>query len=109
VLSAAERDAWDNIAEVDREEAFLHYWTCKEAVLKATGDGLRVPMTRVSISPPDEEPPTLMAFDGREDLPATLRLTPLAARDGYVATLAVIAPTATAAVSVTEHDGTALL
>ena len=79
------------------------------AVLKATGDGLRVPMTRVSISPPDQAPPTLLAFDGRDDLPATLRLTPLAARDGYVATVAVIAPATTTTVTVTEHDATALL
>jgi 4'-phosphopantetheinyl transferase len=108
VLSPTEREAWETIPEVDREEAFLHYWTCKEAVLKATGDGLRVPMTRVSISPPGEAP-SLHGFEGRDDLPATLRLTRLAAREGYAATVAVIAPATTTTVTVTEHDATALL
>lgn len=33
--------------------SFLQLWTRKEALLKATGEGLSVPMTSITLSPPD--------------------------------------------------------
>ncbi|WP_103021426.1 4'-phosphopantetheinyl transferase family protein [Salinibacter altiplanensis] len=48
VLTAAERTQWRARAAPapDRQDAFLHIWTCKEAFLKATGEGLhRAPQT----------------------------------------------------------------
>jgi 4'-phosphopantetheinyl transferase len=44
-----------------RARACLAYWTRKEAVLKATGEGLNKPMTDFTLSSPDE-PPALVSW-----------------------------------------------
>lgn len=44
--------------------SFVTCWTRKEAVLKATGEGLRVPLTDVVVTPPGE-PAGLVAWRGR--------------------------------------------
>jgi 4'-phosphopantetheinyl transferase len=49
-----------------RVDGFLRYWTRKEAVLKATGDGLRVPMDELVVSAP-EEAAELRSWRGRPD------------------------------------------
>lgn len=43
--------------------AFFTFWTRKEAVLKATGDGLDRPMTDVVVTPP-QQAPALVSFTG---------------------------------------------
>ncbi|WP_460368450.1 4'-phosphopantetheinyl transferase family protein [Actinocorallia lasiicapitis] len=68
----------------------LHvYWTRKEALLKVTGDGLRVPMTDLTLSAPDE-PPVLLDWAGRPGLAARIRLYDLDPAPGYAAALALI-------------------
>jgi 4'-phosphopantetheinyl transferase len=73
---------------------FFVYWTRKESALKATGDGLTVPMNRVLVTAPDE-PAELLGYPGRP------RSGPLVAQmcdlvpgpgrgDGYVAALTVL-------------------
>ncbi|WP_327581139.1 4'-phosphopantetheinyl transferase superfamily protein [Nonomuraea sp. NBC_00507] len=71
----------------DPVAGFIAYWTRKEAVLKATGDGLRVPMSHVIVSPPDQ-PARLLGFRGRPLL--RVALTDLPRRDGHAAALAII-------------------
>jgi 4'-phosphopantetheinyl transferase len=85
---------------------FTRYWTRKEAVLKATGDGLRVPMTDLAVAPP-HLPPTLAAFATRPDLPARTRMMALSPGPGYEATLAVI--DSSAEPDTTEQDAFSLL
>ncbi len=70
-------------------QGLLTYWTRKEAVLKATGDGLRVPLTDVRVSAPDE-PPRLLSWEGRRDLPGRMTLRTLDPGPGYAACLALI-------------------
>jgi 4'-phosphopantetheinyl transferase len=67
---------------------FLRAWTRKEAVTKATGDGLRVPFTQVVVSGADE-PPRVIAWP-YQDSPDSVSLFDLDAPDGYLAALAVI-------------------
>lgn len=69
--------------------AFLSYWTRKEAVVKATGDGLSAGLTGVVVSPPDE-PARLISYAGRPDLPATTTMVDLVSSAGLSATLALI-------------------
>ncbi len=73
----------------------LHvYWTRKEALLKATGDGLKVAMTDLTVSPADR-PAALLDWRGRPGLPARIRLRDLEAPDpAYAAALALILPEA---------------
>jgi len=47
-----------------RERAdFYTYWCRKESVVKATGDGLRIPLTKVRVSPANE-PARLVSYAG---------------------------------------------
>lgn len=68
---------------------FFTYWTRKEAVLKATGDGLRVPMTEVVVSAPDE-PPAVLGFAPRPELVGRFAMATLHPGEGYAAALAVL-------------------
>lgn len=79
VLAADEHAA--DVAE------FYRYWTRKEAVVKATGDGIGVGLTGVRVSAP-HDPARLLSYPGVPHLRATLRdLTP---GPGYLASVAVL-------------------
>lgn len=95
VLGAGER--------ADTLPEFFCYWTRKEALVKATGDGLRAALTEVAVTPPDQ-PPRLLRYRDRPDLVAGL--ADLAAGDRYAAAVAVLAPDP---LRVRQHDGSALL
>lgn len=64
VLSPAERAAYDLVPEPARAAAFTTYWVRKEAVLKATGEGLRVDPARLTVAAPDQ-PAELLGWRGR--------------------------------------------
>jgi len=83
--------------------AFFGYWTRKEAVVKATGDGLRMALTEVVVTAPDA-PPQLLRYGQRRDLVACL--ADLDAGPGYAAAVAVLAP---GPLRVSTRDATALL
>jgi 4'-phosphopantetheinyl transferase len=67
----------------------LAYWTRKEALLKATGDGLRVPLRDLRVSAPDE-PPRLRDWDGRPGLAERIVMHALEPGPGYAACLALL-------------------
>jgi len=48
-LTAAERATLAPLAESERRRRFLRYWTCKEAMSKATGDGLSAPFRQLEV------------------------------------------------------------
>ena len=65
---------------------FYAYWTRKEAVLKATGEGLRRRMTSIEVAPPSA-PPALVSLNGSRGVAcrmADLRLP------GYAGAVAVL-------------------
>jgi phosphopantetheinyl transferase len=50
-FAAPERRYLASFAAERRSNAFFRIWTSKEAILKATGHGLRIPPERISIAP----------------------------------------------------------
>ncbi|WP_067488127.1 4'-phosphopantetheinyl transferase family protein [Actinomadura hibisca] len=71
------------------ERALLAYWTRKEALLKATGDGLRIPLTNLHVTPP-EMAPRLLTWKNRPDLPPRFTMRSLDAGPAYTACLALL-------------------
>ena len=98
-LSPAETASLADLPAEDRAAAFFVYWTRKEAVMKATGKGLRIPLKSITFSRHDE--PARLVFSGDAALdPATTRMADLKAADGYRAAIAVLT---TDELSVTEE------
>jgi 4'-phosphopantetheinyl transferase len=85
-LTQREQATLADLDEDARRRRFLRYWTCKEAMSKATGDGLSAPFRRLEVriaetielaaGPPPYEPSRwrLHAVDGREGYLATAAL-----------------------------------
>jgi 4'-phosphopantetheinyl transferase len=88
------------MAETETGDLFVA-WTRKEAVTKATGDGLRVSFKEVVLA---DDPLRVVAWPYPAP-PESVTLFDLAPGPGYVAALAVIGDCG----DVVSHDGTALL
>lgn len=104
VLSAAEQAVVAALPAAERGPALLRYWTRKEALLKATGDGLAVAPSGITVTPPDA-PPALIAWEGASPLDGEAHLLDLAPGPGHVASLAALGPR----LAVTERSADALL
>ncbi|MFV0127751.1 4'-phosphopantetheinyl transferase family protein [Streptomyces sp. HMX112] len=89
VLSAPERAALDRVPDAERPWAFTRYWARKEAVLKATGDGLMVDPARLTVSPPDA-PAALAEWRERPEPHLPVRLHDVDAGEGHRAAVAVL-------------------
>ncbi len=88
VLADDERSVLRALPAARREAAFMRYWTRKEAVLKATGDGLLTPMAALRVTAPGAEPAVAGWPAGQ---PAReVRMLDLDAGRGYRACLAVL-------------------
>lgn len=93
----------DELQAVTDWTTLLTCWTRKEAILKATGHGLRLPMAEVVVSPP-HEPPALLAFPAVE--PPACQLATLDVGPNHVGAVAVLTA---ALLTVTVSDGAPLL
>lgn len=86
-FSAREHAELQRIPEAARKRAFLTCWTRKEAVIKATGKGLRLALDQIQITvDPDAQPQLLQIPEGRT---TDWSLYSLDAGDDYVATVAL--------------------
>ena len=103
VLSAAEQAALAAVPPAGRARAFLVAWTRKEAVTKATGDGLHAAFSDVIVAA-DAGAPRLVSWPYSRS-PHSVSLLDLDADPGYVAALAVIGRCE----AVRARDGSALL
>jgi 4'-phosphopantetheinyl transferase len=88
-LSPAEREAVAGLPETERSAAFFVYWTRKEAVMKATGKGLKIPLQSITFSPYNAPAALVASSDPALD-PARTRLADLKAADGHRAAVAAL-------------------
>ncbi len=70
-------------------EAFFNCWTRKEAFIKASGEGLSLPLDRFAVSLTPGEPAEILTIDGEAETAALWSLQEIRAGRGYVAALAV--------------------
>jgi 4'-phosphopantetheinyl transferase len=102
VLAPEEQAALAQLTDRNRVRGFLAYWTRKEALVKATGDGLSTPLDSVVVSRPSESP-RLLRWEGQEQ---GVSLHTLDAPRDVVGTLAVLGERP---VHVVGHDAGPLL
>jgi 4'-phosphopantetheinyl transferase len=101
-----ERAVLAAVPPVDRAATFTSYWVRKEAVVKATGDGLRVLLSGLWVSPPFETA-VVNAWQGREHLLDQLHLRDVVIDAGHRAAVATLGMRA--APSVVAADAAELL
>jgi 4'-phosphopantetheinyl transferase len=90
VLGDAERQAFSEVqGRQARLQAFFRCWTRKESVLKATGDGLRIPMSNVTLAAPHDRA-QLTGFTNHPELVETARIVDLHPGPGYVGAVTVL-------------------
>jgi 4'-phosphopantetheinyl transferase len=112
-LSARELRALAATSAAEWPWAFSRYWSRKEAVLKATGDGLAISPKRIAVTAPGEEPALLGWAHARRpasmvhlyDLEPAGGYCAAPGTGGYCAALATLG----AQLRRSDHDGDALL
>jgi 4'-phosphopantetheinyl transferase len=82
---------------------FFTFWTRKEAVLKATGEGLHRPMTDLEVAPPGSAPVLLRLGDGA---PPACQMSDISIGGGYYGAVAVLVAEP---VDFSTHDASPLL
>lgn len=76
------------IPESGRKHAFLTCWTRKEAVIKATGDGLSLPLAQFNVTVAPDAAPRVLDFAGAAERSADWILYAAAVGADYAATVA---------------------
>jgi 4'-phosphopantetheinyl transferase len=104
VLADGELAEFGALPQAAQAPALCRYWTRKEAVLKASGDGLSVSPARIAVSGPTTAP-ALVDWAGPGRPARAVYLRDLDAGPGYTAALASIG----APLEPSEHDAGALL
>jgi 4'-phosphopantetheinyl transferase len=85
IFAPAEHAALLAVPEAERLRGFLRYWTCKEAVVKATGRGLFLPLRSFVLSAEPDESPEEVRPEGEP--PVWVGVLPLP-QSGYAAAVA---------------------
>jgi len=89
-FSPSEAAALDALPPEQQPDAFLDYWTLKEAYVKATGLGLHAPLERFSFA--RTSPPVIVFAPGIDDEPSAWQFARLDLGADHVAALAVRRP-----------------
>lgn len=95
-FSPRERATLATLPRDTLEPAVLRAWTLKEAYVKATGEGLALAPEQVEVEVAPGAPPALHAVGGDTRLAARWSLRSFAPVNGYIAALAVEAPSTAA-------------
>jgi 4'-phosphopantetheinyl transferase len=103
-FSAEERAVFEAVPEGERHGAFFTYWSRKEAVVKATGKGMSIALSKLTMSAHDA-PPRVLASGSSEVDPSRVRMADLEPGHDYRASVAILS--AEDALEVTEQDADA--
>jgi len=88
-LCPAEQETLRATTEDAKAKLFLTYWTRKEALLKATGDGLSMPLDRLDVSGVSDALPRLLTIPDGSGVMRLLAIMDLKPAAGYAGALAV--------------------
>ncbi len=88
-FSLSERRALRAIPKEEKSNAFFNCWTRKEAYIKATGDGLSMPLNRFDVTLTPGDPPRMLSAEGSEEKAAGWTLFHLEPAAGYVGAIAI--------------------
>ncbi len=86
-FAPAEQRALAELPPAQRRAAFYRCWVCKEAFVKARGDGLALDRFAVRVNP--AAPATLLHVDNNPDEAVRWRLTTITTEEGFVAALCI--------------------
>ena len=86
-FSDGEYAEYQNIPAASRRRAFLTCWTRKEAIAKATGEGLHLPLREIEVTVAPDEPARLLRFAERPIIDWALYAVD--AGNAYAATVAI--------------------
>jgi 4'-phosphopantetheinyl transferase len=89
LFAPAERIALDKLPPALRRAAFYRCWTCKEAFVKARGEGLGLALDRFAVSVVPGTPAALLHVDGDREEAERWQLLSLTPADGFAAALCV--------------------
>jgi 4'-phosphopantetheinyl transferase len=88
-FSPRENEAFQKVAEKEKPPAFFNLWTRKEALLKATGEGITRSLSLVEVSFLPGEPARLLAIAGDASKAASWNLSELSPATGFTGALAI--------------------
>ena len=106
-FTAKEQAEFAAVPAAGRQGAFFTYWSRKEAVVKATGKGMSIPMSRFTLSAFDAAP-RVVASEAAEVDPARVHMADVDAGADYRASVAIIGDPPPAG-WVVEQDADALI
>ena len=92
ILCERENAEVNALPEAEKQAAFFKGWVCKEAVLKATGEGIAGGMDQVEVSLSPGKEARLLAFRGDTSASSRWTLHTLSISPNVVAAVAVDAP-----------------
>jgi 4'-phosphopantetheinyl transferase len=101
-LNETEQRDLAGLGDEQRTREFFRYWTRKEALMKATGRGLKIPLQSITLSGPGE-PARLVDSADAGLTPETTRLADLDPGEDYRAAVAVLTADT---IKITEHPWT---
>jgi 4'-phosphopantetheinyl transferase len=99
MLTSHELQEWRALPSAARQPGLLTYWTRKEAVLKATGEGLTRPLTDIVVAAPASVPAVRSG-------PAPAQLLDIGPWPGYVGAVCVLTEQT---LRLVERDGNGVL
>jgi 4'-phosphopantetheinyl transferase len=88
-FSIEESEVFRSLSESKKKEAFFYCWTCKEAFIKALGEGMSLPLDRFEVSLVPSEPFKLLNIDGDSRKATRWTIREIKAAPNYAGAFAV--------------------